>query len=76
MRHGRMSHPRDPSARSHAPHAPSAPCDVRVEQHGAVAVLVLDDERRKNAMTPELGDALYDAVERGARSTPACALWC
>ena len=71
-----MSHPRDPSARSHAPHAPhapSAPCDVRVEQHGAVAVLVLDDERRKNAMTPELGDALRRVVtevraRRGVRA--------
>lgn len=36
---------------------------VRTEIHDAVAVLTLDDERRKNAMTPELGDALRDACE-------------
>jgi enoyl-CoA hydratase/carnithine racemase len=34
---------------------------VRTEIRDAVAVLTLDDERRKNAMTPELGDALRDA---------------
>lgn len=32
--------------------------DVHLERDGAVATLVLDDTRRKNAMTPELGDAL------------------
>lgn len=41
---------------------PAPPCQVRVEVHGAVAVLILDDEPRKNAMTPELGDALCAAV--------------
>ena len=63
---GAMSHHSD----SRDPHAT---CDVRVELHGAVAVLVLDDERRKNAMTPELGDALRRAVtdvraRRGVRA--------
>lgn len=37
---------------------------VRTEVHDHVATLTLDDARRRNAMTPELGDALYDAVER------------
>ncbi|HRG95713.1 MAG TPA: enoyl-CoA hydratase/isomerase family protein [Polyangiaceae bacterium] len=60
---------RDPSD----PRDSRATCDVRVELHGAVAVLVLDDERRKNAMTPELGDALRRAVSdvrarRGVRA--------
>ena len=35
---------------------------VRCEVSDGVAVLTLDDERRKNAMTPELGDALAKAV--------------
>lgn len=35
-------------------HMPS----VHLARHGAVATLTLDDERRKNAMSPELGDAL------------------
>lgn len=37
---------------------------VRIEVREAigVAILTLDDERRKNAMTPELGDALARAV--------------
>lgn len=66
MRHGRMRDPSDPRDSR-------ATCDVRVELHGAVAVLVLDDERRKNAMTPELGDALRRAVSdvrarRGVRA--------
>ena len=36
---------------------------VRTEVQGHVATLTLDDARRRNAMTPELGDALYEAVE-------------
>lgn len=35
---------------------------VRTELRGPTALLTLDDERRKNAMTPELGDALARAV--------------
>lgn len=35
---------------------------VERHQDGAVARLVLSDTARKNAMTPELGDALRDAV--------------
>lgn len=35
---------------------------VHLERDGAVATLILDDERRKNAMTPELGDALAARV--------------
>jgi enoyl-CoA hydratase/carnithine racemase len=35
---------------------------VRVDIHGHVATLTLDDPKRKNAMTPALGDALRDAV--------------
>ncbi len=35
---------------------------VRVEIHEHVATLTLDDEKRRNAMTPALGDALQDAV--------------
>jgi enoyl-CoA hydratase/carnithine racemase len=35
---------------------------VRTLVEDSVATLVLDDEPRKNAMTPELGDALRDAV--------------
>jgi enoyl-CoA hydratase/carnithine racemase len=37
---------------------------VHVAVRAHVATLTLDDARRRNAMTPELGDALYDAVER------------
>lgn len=36
--------------------------EVRLERDGAVATLVLDDARRKNAMTPELGEALAARV--------------
>ena len=36
--------------------------DVHLERDGAVATLVLDDARRKNAMSPELGDALAARV--------------
>lgn len=43
-------------------HEPSTSPGVRVERHGAVAVLTLDDPARRNAMTPSLGDALRDAV--------------
>jgi len=32
--------------------------DVHLKRDGAVVTLVLDDARRKNAMSPELGDAL------------------
>ena len=35
---------------------------VRTVVRDAIATLVLDDERRKNAMSPELGDALAVAV--------------
>lgn len=35
---------------------------VRTEREGNVVTLVLDDEKRKNAMSPELGDALERAV--------------
>lgn len=35
---------------------------VHTHVRDGVATLVLDDERRKNAMTPELGDALANAV--------------
>ncbi len=36
---------------------------VRIERHeGGVVTLVLDDEKRKNAMTPVLGDAFRDAL--------------
>ena len=35
---------------------------VRTVVRDAVATLILDDERRKNAMSPELGDALAEAV--------------
>ncbi len=37
---------------------------VHVDVADGVATLTLDDARRRNAMTPELGDALYEAVER------------
>jgi len=37
--------------------------DVHLERNGAVATLVLDDSRRKNAMSPELGDALARRVK-------------
>jgi len=36
--------------------------EVHLERDGAVATLVLDDVRRKNAMSPELGDALAARV--------------
>jgi len=36
--------------------------EVHTHVRDGVATLVLDDERRKNAMTPELGDALSAAV--------------
>lgn len=35
---------------------------VQLEIHDHVATLTLDDARRRNAMTPALGDALQDAV--------------
>ncbi|MDI3282644.1 enoyl-CoA hydratase/isomerase family protein [Polyangium sp. 15x6] len=41
--------------------------DVHLERDGAVATLVLDDARRKNAMSPELGDALAARVREIAR---------
>ncbi|MRG95358.1 enoyl-CoA hydratase/isomerase family protein [Polyangium spumosum] len=41
--------------------------DVHLERDGAVATLVLDDTRRKNAMSPELGDALAARVREVAR---------
>lgn len=37
---------------------------IRIERDGHVAVLVLDDPARRNAMTPELGDALKRAVDQ------------
>ncbi|UQA55484.1 enoyl-CoA hydratase/isomerase family protein [Polyangium aurulentum] len=36
--------------------------EVHVEREGAVVTLILDDARRKNAMSPELGDALAARV--------------
>ncbi|EYF08632.1 enoyl-CoA hydratase/isomerase family protein [Chondromyces apiculatus] len=36
--------------------------EVRLERDGGVTTLVLDDARRKNTMTPELGDALAARV--------------
>ncbi|AKT43156.1 enoyl-CoA hydratase/isomerase family protein [Chondromyces crocatus] len=36
--------------------------EVHLEREGAVVTVVLDDARRKNAMTPELGDALAARV--------------
>lgn len=36
---------------------------VHLERDGSVATLILDDTRRKNAMTPELGDALATRVK-------------
>jgi len=41
--------------------------EVHLERDGAVATLVLDDIRRKNAMTPELGDALAARVKEIGR---------
>jgi enoyl-CoA hydratase/carnithine racemase len=35
---------------------------VRVDRDGHVATITLNDPRRRNAMTPELGDALREAV--------------
>jgi enoyl-CoA hydratase/carnithine racemase len=40
---------------------------VHLERDGAVATLILDDVRRKNAMSPELGDALAVRVKEIAR---------
>jgi enoyl-CoA hydratase/carnithine racemase len=37
--------------------------NVHLERDGAVATLILDDIRRKNAMSPELGDALAARVQ-------------
>lgn len=43
--------------------APNRPPRVHLERHPHGAVLVtLDDERRKNVMTPELGDALFETL--------------
>ncbi len=39
---------------------------VRIEREGAIVTFVLDDEKRKNAMSPELGDALERAVREVA----------
>jgi enoyl-CoA hydratase/carnithine racemase len=36
--------------------------EVHVERDGAVVTLIMDDARRKNAMSPELGDALAARV--------------
>lgn len=36
---------------------------VHLERDGSVATLILDDTRRRNAMTPELGDALAVRVK-------------
>jgi enoyl-CoA hydratase/carnithine racemase len=49
---------------------------VRTAREGAVVTLVLDDEKRKNAMSPELGDALARAVREvaGDRSVRAVVL--
>jgi enoyl-CoA hydratase/carnithine racemase len=41
----------------------SAPL-VRLDVSDHVATLTLDDPKRRNAMTPALGDALHDAVDR------------
>lgn len=41
--------------------------NVHLERNGAVATLILDDIRRKNAMSPELGDALATRVKEIAR---------
>ena len=37
--------------------------NVHLEREGAVVTLILDDARRKNAMSPELGDALATRVK-------------
>ena len=42
---------------------------VHLERDGFVATLILDDVRRKNAMSPELGDALAMRVEEIAPDT-------
>jgi enoyl-CoA hydratase/carnithine racemase len=49
---------------------------VRLDLRDHVATLTLDDARRRNAMTPALGDALRDAVEslRGNRMVRAVVL--
>jgi enoyl-CoA hydratase/carnithine racemase len=49
---------------------------VRVEIHDHVATLTLDDPRRKNAMTPALGESLRDAVGllKGDRAVRAVVL--
>lgn len=41
--------------------------NVHIERDGAVATLILDDVRRKNAMSPELGDALATRVKEVAQ---------
>ena len=41
--------------------------NVHLERNGAVATLMLDDIRRKNAMSPELGDALSARVKEISR---------
>lgn len=41
--------------------------NVHLDRNGAVATLILDDIRRKNAMSPELGDALATRVKEIAR---------
>lgn len=43
--------------------------NVHLERNGAVATLILDDARRKNAMSPELGDALASRVKEIAGDT-------
>src|SRR5262249_22256502 len=35
---------------------------IKIERDGHVAIVALDDPARRNAMTPELGDALANAV--------------
>jgi enoyl-CoA hydratase/carnithine racemase len=42
---------------------------VTLDVHAHVATMTLNDPRRRNAMTPELGDALRDAVERVRSNT-------
>ncbi len=54
-----------------APPTPDAPRVLVDHQPAGVVLVTLDDERRKNVMTPELGDALSAALEglhEGARS--------
>jgi enoyl-CoA hydratase len=47
---------------------------LRTEQHDRVRVLVLDDPPRRNALSPELVDAIVDACEQAERDPDVGAL--